>query len=399
MHMEIPLGKIIKRLRDNGRRQSERRQEERRIEEQRKVARASIDRRYADEKRDDDLRRTTESQRQDGIKRWLYAFFAAHRMPKAADFVKSTNLLQPTITLLTALLTALAYSPTMGMFVGTGVVLVLSWHESGHYIQTKKCGHKAKWWLNVPFLGAIMKLPQCLSRISEAMIAYGGPAAGFWCSFILACMWILWAPEYSYGLSYEWSQIVYTLAIVSTLLNLFNMITLSPLDGGRMCQAMSWYFPQIMPIIGFIQLALVTVWSVHSEQSPTIVSMIVIWILVVGELPQFFRNDIITAFVRFALAFLLFLTLLTEMYLNFHGFIFASKEFWEMVGESMAAVLGALMVWSYYRRYRYPEEASINRELPSDNEKRRITWMYFLLLGRLAALFVLLLYIGIGTHR
>lgn len=390
--MEIPLGKLFKRLRDNGRRESERRQEERRIEVQRKVMRASVDRRDIDQ-RNNDSRRTMERQRQDGIKRWLYAFFATHRMPKAADFIKSTKLIHPTVTFVTALLSAITYSPTMGMYVALGLVFALSWHEAGHYTSTKKCGYDPRWWWNIPFLGAIMRLPEIDYRIDEAMIAYGGPQAGFWCSLFVSVVWFIFAPVYSFGFTYEWSQVVYTVAIASTVLNLFNLIPISPLDGGRISQAMSGYWPHTLRVLGFVILVVVTTLT---EQP----SMVVVWILVIGEFRLSFGKYAVTPLLRFLIALLLLVVLIFGLVHGYHGATLWSKEFWEVLGELMYATLGGFMVWAYYEKWKHPEEVENDWRNQSvlKVDQAKMTKRYLLLVVRLMLLLVVLVYFSGRLH-
>lgn len=384
--MEIPLGKIFKRLRDNGRRKSERRRDERREREQRKVVRDSVDRRSL-EQRNTVSRRMNERQRHDSVRRWLYNFFAAHRMPKAADFVKSTKLIHPTATAVTALLSAITYSPMMGLYVAIGVMLALSWHEFGHYARTKECGYRPRWWWNIPFLGAIMRLPEIDYRIDEARIAYGGPAAGFWFSAGVSLVWFVFTPERSFGFSDEWSQIVYTVAVASTVLNLFNLIPISPLDGGRISQAMSGYWPKALRFFGFALLTVVT--AIMNQPS-----MLVVWILVIGEFRLSIGKYRITPFARFFIALMLLFALIFEIVRSYGGVELSRGEFFELLGEIMYTALGAFMVWSYYSRYKYPEEMEKDWRNHSvlKKDQTAMTRLYFSLVVRLVALLLLLIY-------
>ncbi len=354
--------------------------------------RASIDRRDADQ-RNTDFRRTIESQRQDNMKRSLYSFFATHRMPKAADFIKSTKLIHPTVTFVTALLSAITYSPTMGLYVAFGLVFVLSWHEAGHYAKTKECGYEPKWWWNIPFLGAIMRLPEIEYRIDEAMIAYGGPQAGFWCSLFVAVVWFVFAPAYSFGFSHEWSQIVYTIAVASTVLNLFNLIPISPLDGGRISQAMSGYWPHALRVLGFVILVVVTMLTKQ-------LSMVVVWILVIGEFRLSFGKYAVTPFLRFFIGFSLLVILIFGLIHGYHGATLWSKEFWEVLGEIMYATLGGFMVWTYYARWRHPEavENDWRDQSVLKADQAKMTKRYLLLVMRLMLLLVALVYFSSRVH-
>src|SRR6185312_1288278 len=81
----------------------------------------------------------------------------------------------------------------------------------------------------IPFVGAMISLRGRPATASvEADIAYAGPIAGTAAS--LAC-----AGVYLLGGSRLWLALAYT----GFFLNLFNMIPMPPLDGGRVARAFS----------------------------------------------------------------------------------------------------------------------------------------------------------------
>jgi Zn-dependent protease len=148
-----------------------------------------------------------------------------------------------------------------GWAFGVGFVLLILLHELGHGYAIKKHGLAAGWPVFIPFFGAAISLRGAIpSAAVGAEIAYGGPLAGTAAS--LACAGIHLATG---------SRLFLALASTGFFLNLFNMIPLPPLDGGRIAIAFSrraWivggvllgamYFvapaPQLL-LIGFLGLS------------------------------------------------------------------------------------------------------------------------------------------------
>jgi Zn-dependent protease len=126
-----------------------------------------------------------------------------------------------------------------GLWFGVGFVLLILVHELGHGFAIKRAGLEAGWPLFIPFFGASISLRGNIpSAAVEADIAYGGPVAGTAAS--LACAGL--------GLAMH-SRLLLALAYTGFFLNLFNLIPLSPLDGGRVAQAFSrrsWFVGVIL---------------------------------------------------------------------------------------------------------------------------------------------------------
>jgi Zn-dependent protease len=138
------------------------------------------------------------------------------------------------------------YSLLFGWRFAAGLVFLIFVHEMGHVVAAKWLGMPVSAPLFIPFVGAAIIMRQNpRDAWTEALMAYGGPFAG--------CVgsWICWA--IALQLDERW---VMAVAAVSFLLNLFNMIPVPPLDGGRICAAVSpWFW-----IIGLILLGLSVVY-------------------------------------------------------------------------------------------------------------------------------------------
>jgi Zn-dependent protease len=124
--------------------------------------------------------------------------------------------------------------------IASGIVFLIFVHEMGHVVAAKWEGMPVTAPLFIPFIGASITMKQNpRDAWSEAILAYGGPLAG--------CIgsWICWFIALQFH--HEWLLAV---ASISFLVNLFNMIPIPPLDGGRICAAVSaWFW-----IIGLILL-------------------------------------------------------------------------------------------------------------------------------------------------
>ncbi len=135
-------------------------------------------------------------------------------------------------TSLSMLVMIWVYSWLFGWKFAAGFVFLIFVHEMGHFIAAKRLGMPITAPIFIPFIGASITMKQHpRDAWTEALMAYGGPLAGGIGS------WICW------GMALE-LQLPWLLAVasVSFLMNLFNMIPVPPLDGGRICAAVSPWF-------------------------------------------------------------------------------------------------------------------------------------------------------------
>jgi len=122
-----------------------------------------------------------------------------------------------------AFVSVAAYALIWGWQFGLGFVLLLFVHELGHVAVAKWQGLPVSAPVFIPFLGALIlmkEMPQNAWR--EAQIALGGPILG---SLGAAACWAA-------GAALD-SDLLTALAYVGFLINLFNLIPVLPLDGGR----------------------------------------------------------------------------------------------------------------------------------------------------------------------
>lgn len=149
-------------------------------------------------------------------------------------------------TFLSMLVTVLIYMQTYGLPFAVGFVLLIFIHEMGHSLMAKYEGLDVSAPMFIPFVGAFIRMKELpKSAIAEAKIALGGPVLGSLAAF--ACYGLYHLTKNSFFLH---------LTYVGLLINLFNLIPLTPLDGGRVAGAIS---PKIW-IIGLVVAVGVMFW-------------------------------------------------------------------------------------------------------------------------------------------
>ena len=128
----------------------------------------------------------------------------------------------------TMLVSVGAYALLWGWRFALGFVLLLFVHELGHVLELRRQGIPASAPLFIPFLGAVVGMKQMPPNAwKEAQVALAGPILG---SLGAAAVWVA-------GEAYD-SDLLVALAFTGFLLNLFNLLPIVPLDGGRAVAAL-----------------------------------------------------------------------------------------------------------------------------------------------------------------
>jgi Zn-dependent protease len=129
----------------------------------------------------------------------------------------------------TMLLSILVYATIFGWRYAVGFVLLLLVHELGHYLAARHRNLDVGAPTFIPFVGAWIELKQMPHDAeTEAFVGLGGPLLGS--VGALAC--------YFLAKSYDATWLL-AVAYVGFFLNLFNLIPLSPFDGGRITAVLS----------------------------------------------------------------------------------------------------------------------------------------------------------------
>jgi Zn-dependent protease len=129
----------------------------------------------------------------------------------------------------TMLLSVFAYSLVFGWWYAAGFVALIFVHEMGHYVAARQRGLAVGAPTFIPFVGAWIELKD-LPHDAETE-AYVGLAGPLWGTIgALACFWLARLAD---------SQLLLAVSYSGFFLNLFNLIPLSPFDGGRVTAVIS----------------------------------------------------------------------------------------------------------------------------------------------------------------
>jgi Zn-dependent protease len=166
-----------------------------------------------------------------------------------ASKFKALLLVLPKLKLLTTsgsmLVSIAAYSLIWGWPFAAAFVALLFLHEIGHVIQLRREGVEASAPMFIPFLGAVISAKSMGDdAAAEARVGLAGPILGSIATLIPLGIWLATGNEF-------WQA----LAFVGFFLNLFNLLPVLPLDGGRAMAALSpWVW-----IAGFAALVVLTI--------------------------------------------------------------------------------------------------------------------------------------------
>jgi Zn-dependent protease len=138
-----------------------------------------------------------------------------------------------------------AYQLIFGWAFSVGFVLLLLLHELGHVFQLRREGIKASAPLFIPFLGAAIWAKSLGNdAAAEARVGLAGPILGSIATLIPLGIWLATGEEF-------WRALAY----IGFFLNLFNLLPVLPLDGGRAMAALSpWVWA-----VGFAGLVALTI--------------------------------------------------------------------------------------------------------------------------------------------
>jgi Zn-dependent protease len=165
-----------------------------------------------------------------------------------ATKLKAILLLLPKVKIFTTSATMLvsiaAYALLWGWQFGVALVLLLLVHEMGHVIQLRREGIEASAPMFIPFLGAVVAAKSMGDdAAAEARVGLAGPILGSLATLVPLGIWLATGEEF-------WQAVTY----VGFFINLFNLLPVLPLDGGRAMAALSpWVW-----IVGYAGLVALT---------------------------------------------------------------------------------------------------------------------------------------------
>src|SRR5438874_3760233 len=154
-------------------------------------------------------------------------------LAKLGAQAKALILLLPKLKLLatfgSAFVSIVAYALLWGWPFAVGFVALLFLHELGHVIQLRREGVKASAPMFIPFLGAVITARSMGDdAAAEARVGLAGPILGSIASLVPLAIWLATGSDF-------WRALAY----VGFFINLFNLLPVLPLDGGRAMAALS----------------------------------------------------------------------------------------------------------------------------------------------------------------
>jgi Zn-dependent protease len=142
------------------------------------------------------------------------------------------------------LVSIVAYQLIFGWAFSVGFVLLLLLHELGHVFQLRREGIKASAPMFIPFLGAVISAKSMGDDAgAEARVGLAGPILGSIATLVPLGIWLATG-------SHLWQA----LAFIGFFINLFNLLPILPLDGGRAMAALSpWVW--LVGLVGLVAMA------------------------------------------------------------------------------------------------------------------------------------------------
>jgi Zn-dependent protease len=162
-----------------------------------------------------------------------FAIAAGAVLLKLGSKAKLVLLALPKLKLLTTsgsmLVSIVAYQLIFGWAFAVGFVLLLLLHEMGHVIQLRREGIQASAPMFIPFLGAVISAKSLGNdAAAEARVGLAGPILGSLATLVPLGIWLATGEDF-------WRALAY----IGFFLNLFNLLPVLPLDGGRAMAALS----------------------------------------------------------------------------------------------------------------------------------------------------------------
>ncbi len=113
--------------------------------------------------------------------------------------------------------------------MAAALIAILLLHECGHAVAMRAFGHKDISLFFVPFMGAVVTgSPRDMSAFRQTIILLAGPVPGL----VLGVLALL----YTVSFAAEPSAVVEQIALLAIMINLFNLLPITPLDGGQLLE-------------------------------------------------------------------------------------------------------------------------------------------------------------------
>ncbi|HTF98377.1 MAG TPA: site-2 protease family protein [Cellvibrio sp.] len=174
---------------------------------------------------------------------WLSLALVGFKLLKTVQVIK--------VALLAA--SVAVYSVMFTVEFALALIGVLVFHEYGHLRAMKKCGLPTKGMYLIPFVGGLAVGDMPKSRWQDVYISMMGPVFGLLMTLVFYIFYLITESHFA-GL----------VASTSALLNLFNLIPVYPLDGGRVVKSLVFSgrnYLALIALLGISALCFVFAWK------------------------------------------------------------------------------------------------------------------------------------------
>lgn len=156
------------------------------------------------------------------------------RLKKAWGVIPLFLKLLKTIKPLTAVIAVGAYTLIFSWKFAVVLVVLIGFHECGHVFAMYRCGVPVKGIYFIPFFGgAAVSKGIAGTRREEAYIAANGPVWGTLLVYICFAAYVVTGQQY---------HVLAAAGSWGALINLFNLLPILPLDGGRLLNNLAYSF-------------------------------------------------------------------------------------------------------------------------------------------------------------
>lgn len=165
---------------------------------------------------------------------WLSIGLVAFKLLKAVQVIK--------VALLAA--SVAVYSVMFTVEFALALIGVLVFHEYGHLRAMKKCGLPTKGMYLIPFVGGLAVGDMPKTRWQDVYISMMGPVYGLILTVAFYIVYLITESHFA-GL----------VASTSALLNLFNLIPVYPLDGGRVVKSLVFSGRNYLALVALLAIS------------------------------------------------------------------------------------------------------------------------------------------------
>ena len=137
------------------------------------------------------------------------------------------------------------------------LVIVIFLHEMGHFIAMKRFGYRDVQMFFIPFMGAYVSgEPHRVSQFQKAVTLLAGPIPGIILGLLFG--WLYFQTSH---------QFYFQASILFLLLNVFNLLPVSPLDGGQLMETIFFHSSRsIQTVFIIVSSVLLAVFAIRSKQ-------------------------------------------------------------------------------------------------------------------------------------